>query len=93
MTKLQAFLKTSVLYCTLILLTVSVQAKRLTDWFEAEWFDDLVKIPLTNLDSSLWYANLAPCNDEGCTDVWGGGKCFVDNNNPYTIVYPNSINL
>ena len=72
------------------LLALGTEAKRLKDWFEAEWFADLVKIPLTIDDSALWYANLAPCQNEDCSETISGGKCIIDNNNPYTILYPNS---
>ena len=64
-------------------------SKRLTDWFEAEWFSGLVKIPLTIDDSALWYANVAPCQNNDCSDTISGGKCLIDNNNPYTILYAN----
>ena len=30
---------------------------RLKDWFDAAWFDGMVKIPLT-VDKSLWVADL-----------------------------------
>ena len=68
------------------------ESKRLTDWFEALWFSELVKIPLTLADSAIWYANLMPCEDETCGEgeQISGGKYFVDNQNPYFIVLNNA---
>ena len=34
------------------------ETPRVGDWFEANWFDSLVKIPLTIDDGTNWYANL-----------------------------------
>ena len=50
------------------------------DWFEAEWFDGLVKIPLLIDNSSIWYANLQA---NGQT----GGYCLLDNNSVYTVTF------
>ena len=37
---------------------VEESSPKVGDWFEAEWFNDLVKIPLTIDDGTNWYANL-----------------------------------
>ena len=36
----------------------------LKDWFEAEWFDGVVKIPLSIEDSTLWYMDLTVYNPD-----------------------------
>ena len=38
--------------------TVEQASPKVGDWFEANWFDDLVKIPLTIDQGTNWYANL-----------------------------------
>ena len=63
------------------------ESKRLTDWFDAEWFDNMVKIPLSIDDSPIWYLNSIPCLTENCATSVAGGKCYLDNNNPYTVFY------
>ena len=37
---------------------VEESSPKVGDWMHAEWFDDLVKIPLTIDDGTNWYANL-----------------------------------
>ena len=55
------------------------------DWFEANWFDDLVKIPLTIDQGTNWYANLI-VGDEDSQNI--NGKCMFDNNSPRMVIYP-----
>lgn len=55
------------------------------DWFEANWFDDLVKIPLTIDQGTNWYANLI-VGDEDSQNT--AGKCMFDNNSPRMVIYP-----
>ena len=38
--------------------TVEETSPKVGDWFEAEWFNTLIKIPLTIDDGTNWYANL-----------------------------------
>ena len=70
------------------------ESKRLTDWYDAEWFDDLVKIPISIDDSAIWYANLIPCLDDTCADSGeyvAGGNCIIDNNEGVTIFYGSNL--
>ena len=60
----------------------------LKDWFDAEWFDNLVKIPLEIDENSLWYANLIAVNTDGSDVMQDGGICMVDNNGATTIIFP-----
>ena len=57
------------------------QKPKLKDWWDAEWFDNLVKIPLLIDERSLWYANLIPVENNG-------GYCMIDNNSAYTLIMP-----
>ena len=59
----------------------SKRSHELKDWFHAEWFDNLVKIPLIIDERTVWYANLIPNDDEA-------GYCLIDNNSAYTVVFP-----
>ena len=38
--------------------SVGEETPRVGDWFEANWFDELVKIPLSIDEGTNWYANL-----------------------------------
>jgi len=58
----------------------------LQDWFEASWFDGVVKIPLTIDNSEIWYADLDVWNPDDF-DYDFGGKCMVDNNSPRTVIF------
>ena len=61
------------------------ETPRVGDWFEANWFDSLVKIPLAIDGGSNWYANLIV----GAADAeQTGGLCMFDNNSEYTMIYP-----
>ena len=60
----------------------------LKDWFDAEWFDNLVKIPLLIDENSLWYANLIAVNTDDSGTLQDGGICMVDNNGATTIIFP-----
>ena len=65
------------------------ETPHLQDWFDAEWFDGVVKIPLTIEDSSLWYADLQVMDpDTGA--LKSGGYCFVDNNSANTLIFNGS---
>ena len=57
---------------------------RLKDWYEAAWFDGMVKIPLT-IDNSLWVADLYITDSDGV--VYDGGYCVIDNNSGSTVIY------
>ena len=58
---------------------------RVGDWIQAEWFDDVVKIPLTINLNTVWYANLIIGEED---DEATGGYCLFDNNSPRSVVYP-----
>ena len=62
----------------------------LKDWFDAEWFDDLIKIPLMIDDNSLWYANLIAGGASSTDTVQDGGICMIDNNGATTIIFPDN---
>ena len=47
----------ALLFCLVSLGLVSGNEHRLKDWFEASWFDGVIKIPLRVKDS-LWTADL-----------------------------------
>lgn len=46
----------------------------------------MVKIPLTIQDSTLWYADLQAWDPESGS-YEKGGRCFIDNNNPRTVIF------
>jgi len=58
--------KTVALLAMLACLTQARDLKQekphLQDWFDAEWFNGVVKIPLSIQESSLWYADLVAWN-------------------------------
>lgn len=60
-------------------------APRVGDWFEANWFDDLVKIPLIVYGATTWYANLIVGEKD---NEQTGGYCLFDNNSPRTVIVP-----
>jgi len=62
------------------------KSPKVGDWFEAEWFDNIVKIPLTIQDSSIWYANLIASEDNG-QGIQDGGKCMIDCNSATTLIF------
>ena len=61
------------------------ETPRVGDWFEANWFDDLIKIPLVIAGGVSWYANLI-VGDKDSEQT--GGLCMFDNNSPLTLIYP-----
>ena len=62
----------------------SEEKPKLKDWFEAEWFDGLVKIPLMIENSAVWYARLS-VGEVGAEN--NGGICTIDNNSPVTMIF------
>ena len=81
----------ALLICMTTLGLVRGHEHRLKDWFEAAWFDGVVKIPLT-IDDSLWTADLYSFRPDtgGLTD---GGVCVLDNNSASTVIFSKKIQM
>ena len=75
----------ALLICSIILGLASGHSDhRLTDYFEASWFDGMVKIPLT-IDDSLWVADMYSFRpDNGA--IQDGGVCILDNNSAASVI-------
>ena len=58
------------------------------DWFDALWWDDLIKIPLTLFNGAIWVGNLQ-AGDDPATAITNG-TCYFDNNSNMTTIYSNS---
>ena len=75
----------ALLICLVTLGLVSGNEHRLKDWFEASWFDGVVKIPL-RVDDSLWTADLYTFHPD-TSELIDGGICVLDNNSASTMIF------
>ena len=76
----------TLLICFMTLGIVSAHSEhRLTDYFEAAWFDGMVKIPLT-IDDSLWVADMYSFYPDTDT-IQDGGVCILDNNSAASVIF------
>ena len=65
----------------------TTEAPLVGDWFDANWFDEIIKIPLIIGGNTSWYANLMV----GAADsMQTEGYCLFDNNSPRTVIYPST---
>ena len=76
----------SALVCLTQARPLEEEKPHLKDWFEASWFDGVVKIPLTIDNSEIWYADLNVWNSN-IFDYDEGGVCMIDNNSPRTVIF------
>ena len=79
----------ALLICLITLGLVNGIEHRLKDWFEAAWFDGVVKIPL-RVDQTLWTADLYSF-DPNTSELVDGGFCVLDNNSAYTMIFGHAI--